>query len=212
MFIWLIWYGQGTNSCLYQGRCQRITCLCCWGVWWHGWTAGNYFPQFFPIDNHKFKKIEFFIFLQLSWKSLQIMLILVQKLFAFLYWTLSFFFNHVLMILFQCPCKLQYGGEFCDQCAEGYYNYPECTRMFLFFIWMRMSEYYFDNCLFLKYTLWYLFQFSPFCWFFQFIFLFTWHSVRLQLVQLREYDLQHWWRAMQVKYLLYWNNIGVMLE
>ena len=40
------------------------------------------------------------------------------------------FYIHVLMLLFQCPCKLQYGGEFCDQCAEGYYNYPECTRRF----------------------------------------------------------------------------------
>ena len=28
----------------------------------------------------------------------------------------------------QCPCKENFAGEFCDQCAEGYFNFPECTR------------------------------------------------------------------------------------
>jgi len=27
----------------------------------------------------------------------------------------------------QCPCKDNFGGEFCDECAEGYFNFPECT-------------------------------------------------------------------------------------
>ena len=162
MFIWLIWYGQGTNSCLYQGRCQRITSLCCWGVWWHGWTAGNYFPQFFPIDNHKFKKIEFFIFLQLSWKSLQIMLILVQKLFAFLYWTLSFLkscFDDIVSVPLQASIWWRVLWPVC----WGILQLPWVhTYVSLLYIRIRMSEYYFDNCLFLKslYTLWYLFQFN----------------------------------------------------
>ena len=74
------------------------------------------------------------------------------------------------------------------------------------FIWMRMSYYYYDNCLFLKslYTLWYLFQFN-FLHFVDFsnLSFFLGHSVWLQLVQLREYDLQHWWWTVQVKI---WNT------
>ena len=27
----------------------------------------------------------------------------------------------------QCPCKRQFGGAFCDECAPGYYNFPTCT-------------------------------------------------------------------------------------
>ena len=28
----------------------------------------------------------------------------------------------------QCPCKENFGGAFCDECAPGFYNFPECTR------------------------------------------------------------------------------------
>ena len=28
----------------------------------------------------------------------------------------------------QCPCKENFGGAFCDECAEGFFNFPECTR------------------------------------------------------------------------------------
>ena len=31
----------------------------------------------------------------------------------------------------QCPCKDNFGGEFCDECAEGYFNFPECTRKWI---------------------------------------------------------------------------------
>ena len=31
----------------------------------------------------------------------------------------------------QCPCKENFAGEFCDQCAPGYYNFPECKRKLL---------------------------------------------------------------------------------
>ena len=31
----------------------------------------------------------------------------------------------------QCPCKENFGGAFCDECKEGYYNFPECTRKFV---------------------------------------------------------------------------------
>ena len=31
-----------------------------------------------------------------------------------------------------CPCKENYVGNRCDMCASGYYNFPECTRKFLF--------------------------------------------------------------------------------
>ncbi|TRY60964.1 hypothetical protein TCAL_05712 [Tigriopus californicus] len=27
----------------------------------------------------------------------------------------------------QCPCLENFSGAFCDQCAEGYFNFPECT-------------------------------------------------------------------------------------
>lgn len=28
----------------------------------------------------------------------------------------------------QCPCKPNFDGFNCDQCAYGYYNFPSCTR------------------------------------------------------------------------------------
>ena len=28
----------------------------------------------------------------------------------------------------QCPCLDNYSGAFCNECAEGYYNFPECIR------------------------------------------------------------------------------------
>ena len=28
----------------------------------------------------------------------------------------------------QCPCKPQYQGTNCDQCAYGYYGFPDCQR------------------------------------------------------------------------------------
>ena len=28
----------------------------------------------------------------------------------------------------QCPCKENFAGAFCNECAEGYFNFPECTR------------------------------------------------------------------------------------
>ena len=28
----------------------------------------------------------------------------------------------------QCPCLENFAGAFCDECAEGYFNFPECTR------------------------------------------------------------------------------------
>lgn len=28
----------------------------------------------------------------------------------------------------QCPCLPNFDGAFCDQCAEGYFNFPECQR------------------------------------------------------------------------------------
>ena len=31
----------------------------------------------------------------------------------------------------QCPCKDNFAGEFCDKCADGYYNFPECKRMLI---------------------------------------------------------------------------------
>lgn len=26
----------------------------------------------------------------------------------------------------KCPCRSNFGGRQCDQCADGYHNYPEC--------------------------------------------------------------------------------------
>ena len=28
----------------------------------------------------------------------------------------------------QCPCRNNFGGEFCNECADGFYNFPECVR------------------------------------------------------------------------------------
>ena len=28
----------------------------------------------------------------------------------------------------QCLCKENFAGPFCDKCATGYYNFPDCTR------------------------------------------------------------------------------------
>ena len=28
----------------------------------------------------------------------------------------------------QCPCRDNYSGTFCDECAPGYYNFPDCIR------------------------------------------------------------------------------------
>ena len=28
----------------------------------------------------------------------------------------------------QCPCRENYSGAFCDECAPGYYNFPDCVR------------------------------------------------------------------------------------
>jgi hypothetical protein len=30
----------------------------------------------------------------------------------------------------QCPCLENFSGAFCKECKEGFYNFPECTRMF----------------------------------------------------------------------------------
>ena len=30
----------------------------------------------------------------------------------------------------QCPCLENFSGQFCDQCAPGYYNFPECQRKY----------------------------------------------------------------------------------
>ncbi len=27
----------------------------------------------------------------------------------------------------QCPCKDNYAGAKCDQCARGFYNFPQCV-------------------------------------------------------------------------------------
>ena len=32
----------------------------------------------------------------------------------------------------QCPCNENFGGQFCDECAPGYYNFPECKRKYIF--------------------------------------------------------------------------------
>ena len=36
----------------------------------------------------------------------------------------------------QCPCKENYGGTFCDECAPGYYNFPDCIR--------KISKYFYN--------------------------------------------------------------------
>ena len=28
----------------------------------------------------------------------------------------------------QCLCKRNFDGQFCEKCATGYYNFPDCTR------------------------------------------------------------------------------------
>ena len=28
----------------------------------------------------------------------------------------------------QCPCRENYSGTLCDECAPGYYNFPDCIR------------------------------------------------------------------------------------
>ena len=28
----------------------------------------------------------------------------------------------------QCPCLENYSGAFCNECAEGYFGFPECER------------------------------------------------------------------------------------
>lgn len=28
----------------------------------------------------------------------------------------------------QCPCLPNFTGAFCKECAEGFFNFPECTR------------------------------------------------------------------------------------
>jgi hypothetical protein len=33
----------------------------------------------------------------------------------------------------QCPCLENFSGAFCKECKEGFYNFPECTRMFQLF-------------------------------------------------------------------------------
>ena len=30
----------------------------------------------------------------------------------------------------QCPCRENYSGTFCDECAPGYYNFPDCIRKY----------------------------------------------------------------------------------
>jgi hypothetical protein len=32
----------------------------------------------------------------------------------------------------KCPCKENFAGDFCKECAEGYFSYPECIRKFFF--------------------------------------------------------------------------------
>ena len=36
-------------------------------------------------------------------------------------------------LIFQCPCKNNFGGDFCKECAQGFYNFPECKRIENFF-------------------------------------------------------------------------------
>jgi len=28
----------------------------------------------------------------------------------------------------QCPCLDNFSGQFCNECAPGFFNFPECTR------------------------------------------------------------------------------------
>ena len=30
----------------------------------------------------------------------------------------------------ECPCLPNFAGAFCDQCAPGFFNFPECSRTF----------------------------------------------------------------------------------
>lgn len=32
----------------------------------------------------------------------------------------------------QCPCKPNYTGAKCDQCAQGYYGFPNCSREYIY--------------------------------------------------------------------------------
>ena len=32
----------------------------------------------------------------------------------------------------QCPCKENYDGPGCNKCADGYWNFPECERNYIF--------------------------------------------------------------------------------
>lgn len=36
--------------------------------------------------------------------------------------------DYLIIFGFQCPCKANFGGDFCKECAPGYFNYPECKR------------------------------------------------------------------------------------
>ena len=31
----------------------------------------------------------------------------------------------------QCPCLENYNGTFCDECADGYFGFPDCDRKWL---------------------------------------------------------------------------------
>ena len=34
----------------------------------------------------------------------------------------------------QCPCKPNYTGAKCDQCAPGYYGFPNCRSEYRYFV------------------------------------------------------------------------------
>ena len=38
----------------------------------------------------------------------------------------------------QCPCLENFNGTFCDECANGYFGFPDCNRKFWKYIFLLL--------------------------------------------------------------------------